>query len=114
MTLKAVWISCKRCLLFVKLFEQAAFLDSIEEMEVNELFGLGILRRRKSSRQVIDRVLHALHIHIGRTFENFIHIEIVGFGEKNRVSDRGVFGQGFDRRISIVFRVMNGAQRRRA
>lgn len=63
---RQVWISRRRYLLFVKLFEQAALFNFVEEVEVNKLFGLGGFCGRNGSRHVIERVLHALHIHIGR------------------------------------------------
>lgn len=63
---RQVWISRRRYLLFVKLFEQAALFNFVEEVEVNKLFGLGGFCGRNGSRHVIKRVLHALHIHIGR------------------------------------------------
>ena len=63
---RQVWILRRRYLLFVKLFEQAALFNFVEEVEVNKLFGLGGFCGRNGSRHVIKRVLHALHIHIGR------------------------------------------------
>ena len=59
---------------------------------IDKLLRLGVFCRRHSFGQIVQDVLHAHHIYVGRFLQNLAHIKVIRLLQNHRVLNLGVLG----------------------